>query len=51
MDGDTILSGNILEFLNEFPMSEIGHLATPSVDREHWYERKIFKEDGIVLTA
>ena len=51
MDGDSILGGDILKLLNELTVSEVGHLATPSVGREHWYERKVFKEDGVVLAA
>ena len=51
MDGDSILGGDILKLLNELTVSEVGHLATPSVGREHWYERKVFKKDGVVLAA
>ena len=51
MNGDSILGGDILKLLNELAVSEVGHLATPSVGREHWYERKVFKEDGVVLAT
>ena len=47
MDGDTILGGHILQFLQQLPVCQVGHLASP--EGRHARELEIFNEDMVVL--
>ena len=49
MDGDTVLPGDILQFVDKFGMCQIRHL--PSTELFHTCKAKIFDEDSVVLTA
>ena len=49
MDGDTVLPGDMLQFIDKFGMCQIRHLSSPELC--HTCEAKIFNEDAVVLTA
>ena len=49
MDGDTVLSGNILQFVDKLGMCQVRHLPSPEL--RHACEAKILDEDAVVLTA
>ena len=49
MDGDTVLPGDILQFVDKFGMCQIRHLPSPELC--HTCKAKIFDEDSVVLTA
>ena len=49
MDGDTVLSGDILQFVDKLSMCQVRHLPSPEL--RHTCEAKILDEDSVVLTA
>ena len=49
MDGDTVLSGDILQFVDKLSMCQVRHLPSPEL--RHTREAKILDEDAVVLTA
>ena len=49
MYGDTVLTGDILQFVDKFGMCQIRHLPSPELC--HTCKAKIFDEDSVVLTA
>ena len=49
MDGDTILSGDVLQFVDKLSMCQIRHLPSPEL--RHACEAKVLDEDAVVLTA
>ena len=49
MDDDTVLSGNILQFVDKLGMCQVRHLPAPELS--HTCEAKILNEDAVVLTA
>ena len=49
MNGDTVLSSDILKFVDKLSMCQIRHLPSPKL--RHTCEAKVFDEDAVVLTA
>ena len=49
MDGDTVLPGDILQFVDKFGMCQVRHLPSPEL--RHTCEAKVLDEDAVVLTA
>ena len=49
MDGDTVLPGDILQFVDKLSMCQVRHLPSPEL--RHTCEAKILDEDTVVLTA
>ena len=49
MDGDTVLSGDILQFFDKLSMCQVRHLPSPEL--RHTCEAKILDKDAVVLSA
>ena len=49
MDGDTVLPGDILQFVDKLSMCKVRHLPSPEL--RHTSEAQVFDEDAVILAA